>query len=618
MRLRTWLLLLFGSLLVVTGLAVSGLARNQARANLLRSVEKQLDKGARTTYEKNVLETLRVLGYRIMDSPSWHEYRGVFASLNGPYQNLLQGRDSVTVLRELGTATMDDGKPWTSSEFDPSSKGRNADYYACWQALQGLMRDTGVTLFEESEHSLQLLILTDKVGSPFLELSTGLDGRKPSAEDAWAPPKVGAHLATLLKANSGRDQEGYLRHEDGQVYLVRIQPFSSGGHLVLGRRLDRHFEEDLEGQIPGSEFRISDASVVGQVGGAPLLDQPYLDHADPLPLIGSPDKTVAYMWQFRSLNSVEAYLRKMTQGIATLGLGALALGLVGIYLATRSVSTQIARLSARMTEVGSGQLGEDLPPAGPLEVRQATESFNQMVHQLRQKEMLAKMVPKQARDAIERDQTEDGRVVARRIRTTILFSDIRGFTSLSERLPPTEVLKLLDIYLSKMTTVVEDNGGDVNEYIGDAILADFEDRPEAPGAERAVRACWQMVLALEELRTQGLHPELETLRQGLGLHTGELVKGEVGAAHRSKFALIGDTVNLAARIQDRSRDGKHTGILLSDESKQDVSGFEVALFGDESFKGKSGLIRVWEIVRPCDAPEKSAAGVDDKAPTEPA
>jgi class 3 adenylate cyclase len=618
MRLRTWLLLLFGSLLICTGLGLSALAHRQARVNLRRSVEQQLEKGARATYEPTDLATLRVLGYRIQDSPSWHQYRAVFVTLNGPYQSLLEGTNTQALLRELGTATVDDGRPWTSSEFDPQAKkGRNADYNACWQALQGLLRDTGVTLFEESEGSLQLLLLTDKTGSPFLEMRTGLDGKLPSAEDPWVAPEIGADLGSVLKKNSPQAEEGYLRHGDGQVYLVRVQPFSSGGQLVLGRRLDRRFEERLERQSPGGEFRVSQAEQAWEFRGEPLRDalDLYLNHVEALPTVGNPTQPVSNLWEFRSLRSIDAYLRSLTQGIATLGLGALALGLLGIYLATQSVSTQIARLSQRMTEVGSGTLGDNLPPAGPLEVRQATESFNQMINQLRQKEMLAKMVPKQAREAIEQEQTQGGRVVARRIRTTILFSDIRGFTNLSERLPPHEVMKLLDIYLSKMTTVVEQNGGDVNEYIGDAILADFEDKPEAPGAERAVRACWQMVQALEELRTEGLHPELQTLRQGLGLHTGELVKGEVGAAHRSKFALIGDTVNLAARIQDRSRDGKHTGILLSDDSRQDVSGFEVTLFGDETFKGKTGLIRVWEVVRPCDAPEKSSAGDGDRGPT---
>jgi len=603
MSLRSWLLLLFGSLLILTGLALSALARNQARVNLIRSAEQQLSQGGRVTYEEGVLANLRLLG-RVVDSPAWHEYRAVFITLNGPYQSLLKERKAEDLLQELGTAAQNDGKPWTRSEFDTEHKGPYTNYYDCWQALQGLMRDVGVTLFEESEGNLDLLILTDKVGAPFLELRSNpqaTGSQAPTAEDPWAASQATPGLRQLLQSDLKKTLEGYLRHGDGQVYLVRIQPFPTGGQVLMGRRLDRRFEERLERQIPGAEFRISEATQESQIQGQPLVNRPYLHHAQALPQIGEPEKTVSYIWQFRSLNSVEAYLRSVTQGIATLGLGALALGLLGIYLATHSVARQIGRLSTRMQEVGGGHLGDDLPPAGPLEVRQATESFNQMIHQLRQKGMLAKMVPKQAREAIEQDQTRDGRVLARRIRTTILFSDIRGFTNLSERLPPQEVMKLLDIYLSKMTTLIEEHGGDVNEYIGDAILADFEDRDDAPGAQRAVEACWKMGQALEELRAQNLHPEFATLRQGLGLHTGELVKGEVGAAHRSKFALIGDTVNLAARIQDRSRDGKHTGILLSDEARQDVKKFEVVLFGDESFKGKTGLIRVWEIVRPDDA-----------------
>lgn len=608
MRLRSWLLLLFGSLLILTGLATSTLARHQALVNLTGRVKVQLQRGARATYEPELLSALRLLGHRIVDSTAIHEYRNIFVTLNGPYQKLQEKNSTAQLLQTLGTAAPDDGKAWTSAEFNPEKGGAGADYFVCWQALQGLLRDTGVTLFEESDDSLQLLILSDKQGMPFLEMRTAADGKKPGPEDPWTPPQVTPELLALLKAGSDQPAEGYLRHGDGQLYLVRIQPFNTGGQMVLGHRLDKNFETNLQRQIPGAEFRLGEQDPLWSKDSG-LTDQPYLEHGEPLPQVGDPQTPVSVLWELRSLNAVESYLRSVTQGIAGLGLGAMAVGLLGIFLATQSVTRQIQLLSARMREVGGGELGQDLPPAGPLEVRAATESFNQMVNQLRQKEMLAKMVPKQAREAIEQEKTRGGRVLARRIRTTVLFSDIRGFTNLSERLPAPEVMKLLDFYLSRMTEVVESHGGDVNEYIGDAILADFEDRPGAPGAQRAVQACWDMRLALEDLRAQDLHPEFANLRQGLGLHTGELVKGEVGAQHRSKFALIGDTVNLAARIQDRSRDGKHTGILLSAEARKEVSDFVLEVFGDEAFKGKSGLIRVYEVVRPCDAP-----GVDDATP----
>ena len=617
MRLRSWLLLLFGSLLVLTGLATSILARHQALVNLTGRVKAQLQRGARATYEPELLSSLRLLGHRIVDSTSLHEYRLIFVTLNGPYQKLQEKTATDQLLQTLGTAAPDDGKAaWTSAEFNPEKGGTDADYFACWQALQGLLRDTGVTLFEESDDSLQLLILTDKRGLPFLEMRTAEDGKKPGPEDPWTAPKATPELLALLKASSDQPAEGYLRHGDGQLYLVRIQPFTTGGQMVLGHRLDKNFEANLQRQIPGAEFRLGQEDPL-KAADSGLTDVPYLEHSETLPQVGDDQKAVSTLWELRSLNAVESYLRSVTQGIAGLGLGAMAFGLLGIFLATQSVTRQIQLLSGRMREVGAGDLGEDLPPAGPLEVRAATESFNQMVNQLRQKEMLAKMVPKQAREAIEQDKTRGGRVLARRIRTTVLFSDIRGFTNLSERLPAPEVMKLLDFYLSRMTEVVEAHGGDVNEYIGDAILADFEDRPGAPGAQRAVQACWEMRSALEDLRGRDLHPEFATLRQGLGLHTGELVKGEVGAQHRSKFALIGDTVNLAARIQDRSRDGKHTGILLSAEARKDVSDFVLEVFGDEAFKGKSGLIRVFEVVRPCDAPgADGAAPAAETGPTE--
>ena len=611
MRLRSWLVILFGSLLVLTGLCLSVLAHHQARQNLIRALERQVAEGARKSFEPERLRHLRILSHRILDSPAMQDYRAVFVSSNGPFQSLLaqSGLARLELLKLLGEAAPDDGKSWTQAEVSQSNN-ETANLHRCWLALQGLMRDTGVALFEESEGGLQLLLLTDRQGQPYLELRSGSEGQPPKADDPWVPPQPSDELTKALGQQRQQPWEGYYRHSDGAIYLIRIERFHLGDQLVVGTRVDRAFEESLSQYIQGARFRLetqkskpSDPFLqalpgLGSDHRLVVEGQPYLVYAEPLPAFDSPDRAVAQLWQFRSLDSVESYLRRMTGGIATLIAGSLGLGLIGIALATQPISSLIGQLSQRMQKVGQGELGEDLPPAGPLELRQAAASFNQMVQQLRHKEMLAKMVPKQAREAIESDRTEGGRVVARRIRTTILFSDIRGFTSLSERLPPQEVLSLLDIYLSKMTEIIDGCGGDVNEYIGDAILADFEDRNGAPGALRAVQASMLMVAALEDLRQQNLHPELKTLRQGLGLHTGEIVKGEVGAAHRSKFALIGDTVNLAARIQDRSRDGKHTGILLSDDSRKDVAGFEVALFGDESFKGKTGQTRVWEIVGP--------------------
>jgi adenylate cyclase len=179
----------------------------------------------------------------------------------------------------------------------------------------------------------------------------------------------------------------------------------------------------------------------------------------------------------------------------------------------------------------------------------------------------------------------------KRVERTILFSDLRGFTSMSERLTPTQVMEVLNLYLECMTRAIRLQGGDINEYIGDAILAVFE-TPDA-----AVRAACAMCEELDRLHDEAQVEELQGLGQGIGIHTGPIVEGNIGEKNaRLKRAVIGDTVNLAARIQDRSREGKFTCIFLSGDTKNKLTDpVTLEFFGDEQFKGKAELIPVWEV-----------------------
>ena len=212
-----------------------------------------------------------------------------------------------------------------------------------------------------------------------------------------------------------------------------------------------------------------------------------------------------------------------------------------------------------------------------------------------------KFLPQQTREEIQA-QAGEVQLGGVRIKATILFSDLRGFTSLSEKLPPQEVVELLNEYLTRMTDVVLAHHGDVNEFIGDAILAVFRG-PD--GATQAVAAALAMNDALTELQKVTQNDHLREMRQGIGINTGELVAGNIGTQERKKGAVVGDTVNLAARIQDRSRNGKHTCILVSDDTRTDLgTRFGTEFFGDEEFKGKSAPVRVWEILGYASASER--------------
>lgn len=281
---------------------------------------------------------------------------------------------------------------------------------------------------------------------------------------------------------------------------------------------------------------------------------------------------------------------------ATLSLGGLALlvSLLTIPLVANRFTEPIEELSEAMTQVGEGNLEQQVSldrHSGIAEIKQASESFNQMMIGLRQKKILEHFVPEGTRKEVEALQGRTTELGGKRWERTIMFSDLRGFTSMSEKMTPDEVMAVLNKYLHVMSRAIRLNGGDINEYIGDAILAVFE------SPDKAVEASIAMNNELLELRKDKSIEALAGLAQGIGLHTGPLVEGNIGEENRRlKRAVVGDTVNLAARIQDRSRDGSHSCIFLSQDTKDRLTGsYDLVHFGDESFKGKAEPVPVWEV-----------------------
>ncbi|MEM8611797.1 MAG: adenylate/guanylate cyclase domain-containing protein [Cyanobacteria bacterium P01_H01_bin.105] len=174
-----------------------------------------------------------------------------------------------------------------------------------------------------------------------------------------------------------------------------------------------------------------------------------------------------------------------------------------------------------------------------------------------------------------------GKIHSQELTATLLFADIRGFTTISETLPSDQLLSWLNRYFEVMSECIMAHGGVVDKYIGDAIMAAFGAPVSRAGddavqqdALAAVSASMAMVERLKQLNQEFEAQGLPTIRFGIGLHTGPLVAGTVGSRYRSNYSLFGDTVNIAARLQDMTKkfpkDSPYP-ILMSEATYQHVA-----------------------------------------------
>ncbi len=202
------------------------------------------------------------------------------------------------------------------------------------------------------------------------------------------------------------------------------------------------------------------------------------------------------------------------------------------------------------------------------------------------------VAPEVARGVID----ANGEARAEMVEVTVLFTDLRNFTALSEKLSPGAVLDVLNTHYQAIIPAVHAHGGTVNKFIGDAIMATFG-APLRQGdhAERAVRAALQMLEAMEALNVRLRERELPELEMGIGVATGPVVVGTLGATQRVEYAVIGDTVNTASRLEGLNKD-LGTRLLLSPGTRDALAGvLPTRGLGEVPVKGKARPVPVFTI-----------------------
>jgi class 3 adenylate cyclase len=177
---------------------------------------------------------------------------------------------------------------------------------------------------------------------------------------------------------------------------------------------------------------------------------------------------------------------------------------------------------------------------------------------------------------------------------TILFANIRGFTSMSERVEPEELIDALNEYFAVMTDVVFRHGGTLDKYVGDGILSFFGDPiPFEDHAERAVAAALEMRSQLRGIRSKWHERLHEELNVGIGISTGYVTVGNIGSAARLDYTVVGNHVSLAGRLAERAQAGQ---VLVSERTLLAVRDFVDAREVDEvELEGVSRPIKIYEV-----------------------
>ena len=179
-------------------------------------------------------------------------------------------------------------------------------------------------------------------------------------------------------------------------------------------------------------------------------------------------------------------------------------------------------------------------------------------------------------------------------KVTIMMADLRGFTSIGERLPAETVVEMINIFLATMTDVIQQHQGTIDEFIGDAILVIFgAPLQRADDSLRAIRCAIDMQVAMKEVNRQFRQRGYPEVEMGVGLHTGEVIVGNIGSHKRSKYGVVGRVVNTASRIESYTIGGQ---ILISESTLADC-GAELRIDGKMSVmpKGISHEMTLYDI-----------------------
>lgn len=428
-------------------------------------------------------------------------------------------------------------------------------------------------------------------------------------EKLLAIPVDGTELGPLHKELLDRFKEVATADNDIEsIYVLR--PTNQPTRL----RFLVDFARSGESATPGEEYDASDIPVMLKGFAHPAVeDQPYSDQwgaslSGYAPVITKDGNSVGIVGIDVKVSNLKAIRLSVLQNVAmAFGLTIVLLGTVAWYVA-RNVRVPLSKIIDASVAISRGDLQTRIHLQRRDELGLMGQHIDMMAEQLQEREFLRETFGRYMSEDIAREllarNHEQGLGGEERV-VTVLFCDLQGYSTLSEQMPPGLIVEMLNKYLGAMTDIVYQHHGCVIEFIGDAVFAVFGAPRYIPDhAEQAVRCAISMNKSLSSLN-QALddagisrfwkNQSKSGLRIRIGIHTGHVVAGNLGSNARMKYAVIGDTVNVAARLEALNKElGTYT-LISRDVFTQlpDDLASKMIERGEQRIKGREQSIVVY-------------------------
>lgn len=302
-----------------------------------------------------------------------------------------------------------------------------------------------------------------------------------------------------------------------------------------------------------------------------------------------------------STSALDEKIRSITiQGII-LALVALAIGGSLIIILSRDLTRPLQELAHAAEQMAGGKLDVQVRPRTMDEIGRLGEAFNHMAIGLQEREwlrdMFGRFVSQEVAEAIRSGQVQlegENRVVS------VLFCDIREFTDFSEQHSPQEVVAMLNEFLPLVVQAAQKHGGMVNKFGGDSTLIIYGAPHELDdSAYHAIMTALDIQAGVEKLNQRLAKKGEPPLRVGVGINTGSALAGAVGPRERQEYTVVGNTVNLAARIDGLNKQFPEHNILVSEQTRTALGNrlgeFDMLNLGPVSIRGKNDRVEIWAV-----------------------